>query len=168
MILEEDGIRVLGEVVRVLEADGINYWLGRGLFRQFALKKNFGDRQGDIDFHILRDEQPALHGVVKQLEMIGYEVISTPDQAHKLAMITGAAEVEFVFLERDGDLLWHRAGWPNRKRYSCLARAFGNRRIEMFGIQVRVPDEEYLPAVFGRSWRKNRKGSGGNHVDQES
>ncbi len=160
-IPEGIGIETLHELVHCLESAGVNYWLGRGLFRQFTLHKNFGDRQGDIDFHVLREEHARLQSVVTDLTDKGYELISGPEHGHKVTIRKRGVKVEFVFLERDGDILWHQAGWPRRKRYDSPARAFGDRRVEMFGVSVRVPNEEYLPAVFGSGWRKNTKGSGG-------
>jgi hypothetical protein len=164
MIDEKAGVEVLLEIVRLLDSGGLNYWLGRGVFRQVTLHGAFGDQQGDIDFHVLRSEQKGLAAVVDALEGNGYRVISTPDQRHKITMRKGHVEIEFVFLDRDREILWHQAGWPERKRYDCPAKAFGDRRIEIFGASIRVPDEEYLPAVFGRGWRRNRKGAGGRRM----
>ena len=159
---QEEGIAAMQEVVEVLERRGLRYWLGRGVLRHHTLEGELGDQQGDIDFHVLREDEPGVRRqAVEELQTLGYQVISRPEHSHKITLRKGETEVEFVFLNRDGKVLWHQAGWPQRRRYECPARAFGHRRIQMFGIDVRVPDEEYLVAVFGARWRENVKGSGG-------
>ena len=161
-----EGATALREVIGVLEAAGIRYWLGRGLFRHFTLRHEFGDKQGDVDLHVLREDEDAVRVAATTLEEMHYEVISRAEQKNKITLRRGESkvEVELVFLNRDGEFLWHQAGWPDRRRYDCPARAFGDRRLEMFDILVRVPDEEYLPAVFGPGWEANEKGTGGAPV----
>jgi hypothetical protein len=158
-----EGATALREVSGVLDAAGIRYWLGRGLFRHFTLHHEFGDKQGDVDLHVLREDEDSVRDEVKRLEGMDYEVVSRPEHTHKITLRRGETEVEveLVFLNRDGEVLWHQAGLPDRRRYDCPARAFGERRLEMFGILVRVPDEEYLPAVFGPGWEANEKETGG-------
>jgi hypothetical protein len=51
------GCKVLREVVSTQQRTKLKYSIGRGVFRHFALHGNFGDRQGDIDFHVLRDDE---------------------------------------------------------------------------------------------------------------
>lgn len=161
MITEDEGIKTLCEVVEVVDAENLRYWLGRGLFRHYTLNKSFGDRQGDIDFHVLRDDEKRLRAVVTELENRGFRIVSGPEHRHKVSIKKGAVEVEFVFLERDGEDLWHQAGWPQLRRFTCPSAMFGDRREEMFGVSVRVPEDGYLEAVYGPEWTKNRKGSGG-------
>ena len=158
------GLRILREVVSELDSSGMNYWLGRGVFRNWTINQEFGYKQGDIDFHILREEVAKLRGMLDRLNKKGYRVISTPEQTHKITILKENVQVEFVFLERDGNLLWHQAGFPGKKRYDCPGTAFGDRRVNIFGVSVRGPDEEYLPAVFGPDWRRNEKGSGGRPI----
>lgn len=144
-----------------LDRVGLKWWLGRGVLRHHLLHGRFGDLQGDIDFHVLREDEQAVRRFVEGLAETGWRVVSGPAQSHKITMRRGDIEIEFVFLNRDGDVLWHQAGWPEKRRFDCPERVFGERRAQMFGVDVRVPYEEYLPAVFGPDWRDGIKGSGG-------
>ena len=160
---EYEGIRALGETVQVLAGRGIDYWLGRGLFRHFSLTGEFGDQQSDIDFHVHRRDEKRLAEVVKDLSGLGFSVTWYEVGQHKLSLGRGSTAVEFMFLDGDPDdelMLFHRTAFPPATYY-CAKDAFGGRTIDMFGITIRVPDDAYLPATFGSQWRDNKKGSGG-------
>ena len=154
---------VFKAVVEFLESHGFRYWLGRGRFRHFTLTGEFGDSASDIDFHLLREGEGDLRAELPVLRGQGYVV--TDDAArHKLSLRKGGVAVEFIYLDRasgDPGACFHETVYPLRKRFICPTQVFGDRRMEMFGVSVRVPEEEYLPCVFGPRWRENRKGSGG-------
>ena len=161
---EEEGIQALRETVEVLDRRRIDYWVGRGLLRHFKLHGEFGDKQSDIDLHIHRRDEGHMDDVVDELDELGYTVTWDEPESHKLSLERGSAAIEFVFLDCDpGDpsILCHRTIIPDRKTYRCKKESFGDRRIKMFGIDVRVPENEYLPSTFGPKWRDNQKGSGG-------
>ncbi len=156
-----EGCEVLREVVLTLLESKLKFWIGRGVFRQFVLHGNFGDGQGDIDLHVLRSDEGVLLKVIARLQTKGYLRVSSPLQTHKITLRKNGAEVEFVYLERDGDLLWHQAGHPQKKRFDCPSSDFGDREIELCGLTVRAPEDAYCEHVFGPGWREEKKGSGG-------
>ena len=166
MTQEPPGATVLKEMAEFLEANGIDYWLGRGRFRHFTLHGAFGDAESDIDFHVLRSAAISLRAVLPELVRRGYTVTDSVSR-HKLALTKGDTAVEFVYLDQtadDPDALYHETAYPTRKRFVCPTSVFTDRRVTMFGAAVRVPEEEYLPCVFGPRWRENKKGSGGVEI----
>ncbi len=163
---EPAGIAVLKEVVEFIETRQINYWLGRGRFRHFTLTGEFGDTESDIDFHVLRGAEAALRTALPELLRRQY-IIEDGVARHKLALRKGTVAIEFVYLDQvRGNPLafYHETVYPLRKRFICPANVLGQRRIQMFGVLVRVPEEEYLPCIYGLEWRENIKGSGGIHI----
>jgi hypothetical protein len=170
MTHEPPGVTVLKEVAEFLEANGIDYWLGRGRFRHFTLHGAFGDAESDIDFHVLRRAAIPLRAVLPELVRRGYTVTDSVSR-HKLALKKGGTAVEFVYLDQatdDPDTVYHETAHPQRKRFVCPASVFAERRLTMYGAAVRVPEEEYLPCVFGPRWRDNKKGSGGVEIPVRS
>ncbi len=157
-----EGCKTLRQVVSLLDRSKLKYWIGRGVFRQFVLHGNFGDQQRDIDIHVLRDDAQVLSRVTERLQAKGYVRVSSALQTHKITLRRKEGlEVEFVYLEREGDRLWHQAGYPEKKRFECPASAFGDREIELCGLTVRAPENEYCEQVYGPEWRKEERGSGG-------
>ena len=166
MSSESEGTVVLREVVLFLESLGLRYWLGRGRFRHFTLTHEFGDADSDIDFHLLRGAEVQLQAALPQLQARGY-MLTDGASRHKLSLRKEAVAVEFVYLDpapNAPEAYYHETAYPLRKRFTCPARLFGDRRLEILGVSVRVPEEEYLPCVFGPRWRENVKGSGGVQI----
>lgn len=163
---EADGIAIVKEVAELLEAQGVDYWLGRGRFRHFTLTGEFGDTESDIDIHVLRTDEEALRNAVQMLVSRGY-TIEDDVSRHKLATKKSGFGVEFVYLDQLADDLgswFHETVFPLRKRFVCPAEALGTHCIDFFGSRVRVPEAEYLPCVFGPRWREDKKGSGGAQI----
>jgi hypothetical protein len=157
-----EGCEALRQVVSLLDRAKMKYWIGRGVFRQFVLHGNFGDQQRDIDIHVLRDDQQPLFRLTERLQSKGYVRISSPLQTHKITLRRkDGLEVEFVYLERDGDRLWHQAGYPEKRRFECPATVFRDREIELCGLKIRAPEDAYCEHVYGLEWRKEERGSGG-------
>ena len=90
------------------------------------------------------------------------------DAPHKLSIVRGKVAVEFVYLDLDrttgSSIRYHETVCPARKRYMCDESVFSERSLKICGVNVRVPESEYLPSVFGPRWRENRKGTGGVEV----
>jgi hypothetical protein len=167
VMTEAQGIAILKEVVQLLEDRRIRYWLGRGRFRHFTLTQEFGDDTSDIDFHVLRSDEPALQDALADFVRRHFAVTFTQVGAHKLSVRKCSADIEFVYLDQDRDdpgMLFHTTVVPLRKRFPCPREVFGDRKIDMFGAKVSVPSEDYLPCVFGSRWRENMKGSGGVEI----
>src|SRR5213594_1277422 len=161
-----DGPAVLAEVVALLESHSVRYWLGRGRFRNFVITGTFGDEESDLDFHVFRVDSDALHSLLPELAARNYSI--TSDAPHKLSIVRGKVAVEFVYLDLDrttgSSIRYHETVCPARKRYMCDESVFSGRSLKICGVNVRVPENEYLPSVFGPRWRENRKGTGGVEV----
>jgi hypothetical protein len=162
-ILSEAGCSVLGEVVGALERAGLRYWLGRGVFRHWTLKHEFGDQQHDVDFHVLRREELQVRNLVDDLCRAGFEKVPWNDRGYKIPLIhvKDRVPVELIFLDDDGEDLWFLAGGNGQKRYTCPVAVFGDRRARICNIEVRVPSDDYLPAVYTAGWRDESQKNGG-------
>jgi hypothetical protein len=69
--------------------------------------------------------------------------------------------VELIFLEADGEELWFRGGGNGQKRYACASSVFADRRVTICEIELRVPSDDYLPAVYGAEWHDETQKKGG-------
>lgn len=164
MVPEQAGMEVFREMVGTLEAAGISYWVARGVLRHFTLRQEFGDKQGDIEFHVLREDEDKVWELVDVLATKGYRAVDWKgDQTgdyYKIPLLKGNVPVELVFLDVSGDKLYHRAGGAGQTRFHCERGVFGDRRREMFGVSVRVPEDQYLSQVYGDKWREEKKAGG--------
>ena len=158
-----DVLRILDEVFTSV---GVDYWVGRGVFRRGELHGEFGDQQGDIDVHVRREDEPALWDAIDVLVERGFSEVEWQGPEYKVPLIRDGIEVEIQFLELDGDVRWYRAGGHGQIRFEAPASVFGNRRLEISGVSVRVPDKAYLPAVYGDQWEAEVKGTGGKPVEE--
>ena len=158
-------IEVLKEVVNLLAAHKLRYWLGRGRFQWWAVHHEFGDHDSDIDFHIFREDEKVLRKLLPKLEKRGYRI--TQKAAHKISLIKANTAVEFVFLDLDATgegVRYHETVEPSRKRFICPETLFRDWTVTIGGVEVRIPEEEYLPCVCGPRWRECRKGGGGVEI----
>ena len=157
----EVGCAVLREMVSELERSGLKYWLGRGVFRHWRRHREFGGKQDDVDFHVLRQEEAQLRSVVHDLCRMGYEKVLWDDKGHKIPLKKATVPIELIFLERKGRNLSFRAEGTGNKLYTCPAWVFGNRTLKICGVKVRVPGDQYLPVVYGPNWKAEEEDNGG-------
>src|SRR5207245_5483040 len=119
----------------------------------------------DIDFHIFREDEKVLRKLLPKLEKRGYRI--TQKAAHKISLIKANTAVEFVFLDLDATgegVRYHETVEPSRKRFICPETLFRDWTVTIGGVEVRIPEEEYLPCVCGPRWRGCRKGGGGVEI----
>jgi hypothetical protein len=148
-------LEVLKEVVGLLNAWGAPYWLARGRFHYYKLTRGkFGEHpSSDIDFHIHRDDLDSL----KDLLRARYEIHEAP---HKVFIKVGDKLVEFMILKPNPakkGFLYHETVVPKQTRPSCPANVFKEKRVEIGGVSVRIPETRYLSCVYGKYWRTYRK-----------
>lgn len=159
-------IEVLKEVVDLLVAHGLRYWLGRGRFQWFVVHHKVGEHESDIDFHLFREDERVLRSLLPEFRARHYGI--TDDRSrHKISLAKTGVAVEFVFLDLDTTgkgVRYHETAFPLRKRFLCPNDVFKDRMVTIGGVLVRVPEEEYLTCVFGPRWRECRKGSGGVEI----
>ena len=166
MTQEPPGATVLKEMAEFLEANGIDYWLGRGRFRHFTLHGAFGDAESDIDFHVLRSAAISLRAVLPELVRRGYTVTDSVSR-HKLALTKGDTAVEFVYLDQtadDPDALYHETAYRRENASSvrppssrtgglpCSARPSGFRKKSIFHVcSVRDGEKTRRAAAVSKS-----------------
>jgi hypothetical protein len=157
----EVGCAVLLEVATEFKQLGLKYWIGRGIFRHWTLRHEFGDEQDDIDFHVLRREESEIQLLVDGLCGKGFEKVRWNDRGYKIPLMKVKVPVELIFLEPEGKTFWFRGGGHGQKRYTCPASVFADRRIEICGAELRVPSRRYLPSVYGPDWKDEEQKNGG-------
>ena len=148
------------EVVAHLERARLDYWLGRGVFRHYRLLGEFGEEQNDLDFHVLKVHRRRISTLVESLCGEGYVKVPWRDLGYKIPLRKGSVPVELIFLERKAGTLYFRAGGVGQKRYSCPISVYGTRQLEICGIRARVPEDEYLPLVYGPNWEAEERDNG--------
>lgn len=142
---------VLSYVIEALDDVGCRYWLARGTFRHFFLTGSIGDQQSDIDFHLMAEDVPQIEEKLKQ-EMEKRQFTMHRRRPYKIAFehTSTGIQVEFVLLFPCGEgLVYHQS---RSRRLICDANLFGEKRMMMFGQNVRVPDEQYLEQIYGWDW----------------
>lgn len=155
------GIQTLKILDDVFNATGLRYWIGRGVFRRGELHGEFGDKQDDIDVHVFREDEPTLWEAIDALSVHGFTEVAWDGPDYKVPLARAGVAVEIQFLELDGDVRWYRAGGHGQKRFEAPASAFGDRRIAISGVPVRVPTRAYLATVYGDGWENEIEGTGG-------
>lgn len=149
-VKKQEGIEALKTTIGSLEKEGIDYWLGRGLFRHFTLHKEFGNKLSDIDFHVWVDDRPKVQHLLDELKKVGCRINANRDYKANFTTPSGV-DVEIVYLFQDDKEAYHKS----KGRYlKCSFDCFKERRIDIFGVNVRVPEKKYLPQVYGENWRK--------------
>lgn len=149
-VKKQEGIEALKTTVGFLEKEGIDYWLGRGLFRHFTLHKEFRNKLSDIDFHVWVNDRPKVQQLLHKLREAGYRIKA--DWDYKANFTTPSkVDVEIVYLFRDDEEVYHESKGRHPR---CSVGCFGDRKINIFGVNVRVPNEEYLPQVYGENWKE--------------
>lgn len=159
-IKRENILYVLNKVVPLLEELGIDWWLGRGVLRNFYLTKEVGDQNSDLDFHIWSGDKQNLK---EKLEPIfsekGYQV-HAPE--YKIAFYKPPTEheffVEFMLLFEDPDnskLVYHAR--RNDKKYAPKSCFSGYDIIQIENIKTRIPVkvESYFLGTYGPNWKNN-------------
>jgi hypothetical protein len=159
------GVKLLGEVHEAFENRKVKYWIGRGVFRQLTLHQEFGDKQGDIDVHVLREDEVRVREVVEDLLGRGFAIQHSQagyvlQFSYKIALIKDGNRVEIQFLEREGTSRFYRAGGVGQLKFCAPEGVYSESTSVDAGTLVRVPEPAYLPAVYGPGWRDEEKTGG--------
>ena len=120
--------------------------------------------QDDIDFHVLKAQRPRVSTLMETLSKEGYAKVPWKELGYKIPLVKGSVPVELIFLERKAGTLSFRAGGVGQKRYTCPSSVYGIRALRICGINVRVPEDDYLPMVYGPKWEDEEEDNGGKLI----
>jgi hypothetical protein len=151
------GCAVLREVVSALEGSDLKYWVGRGVFRHYRVAREFGDKQNDIDLHVLEAEREKVVGLVGHLCERGYERVPWNDRGYKIPLVKGMVPVELIFLEgKIGGLSSVPEGWVRNatRARSPSTEIGGSRSAELRFVSHGISTSLGFTARIGKPRRR--------------
>ena len=153
---------LLNKVVPLLEELGIQWWLGRGVLRNFYLTGKVGDKNSDLDFHIWDRNKQILR---EKLEPIfSSEGYTMDDFWYKIAFYKPKLPaqheffVEFMLLFEDSNnqgLVYHSRDKEKKyARESCFSN-YDTIQINDTNVKIPVNVELYFLGTYGPNWKDN-------------
>lgn len=155
--LNEEDIKKLLLIVKPhLESLKIEYWLGRGVLRQYYLTGKVGDKQSDLDIHIWeKDKEKVRTKFGPILKKLNFNM--NDKEPYKLAFVNDNNHwiIEFMYLFHDknnNNIVYHTR--RNGVHLECPKQCFEttDTKIKIEGIEFNSPSHTalYLRGVYGQ------------------
>ncbi len=145
IVIKVDHIRsCFFEIIKFLNNNKFDYWVGRGLAEQISEGVIRDDENHDIDFHILSDDHSRLRQL---LDDNNYKIKHDVDYKIQILGKPDNRRIEFVFLFIDGGFLWHKS---KDEKFKCRKTVFNkNKEVLINGIKVKIPNHlsKYLRCI---------------------
>ena len=160
MTRKDEAALVLREVVDVLAAAGVRFWLAGDLARA-GRRGGAADLPETLAFHVLRSQEQAVWDAVDRLAGHGFVRVPWTGGEYRVVLRLSRIDVELYFLEREGPRLVFRDGDAGHRRHEVAARVFGERRAVLHGVPVGLPDDDYADVLAVVPWMAGEgRGSG--------
>lgn len=157
--MSENDILYLASLTKPsLESEGVSYWLGRGVLRHLLATGEIGEKQTDLDVHILLQDKDNVKRLLEPI--FSQKNFNVSDgQPYKLTFVNdkGPLILEFMYLFEEPDRkdsVYHTKaeGMHIISPKNCF-RGAGKIRLGNIEFPIPIQPELYPQGVYGIDWR---------------
>jgi hypothetical protein len=147
------------DLLSVISSKDFDWWLGRGLVRNYYLNHQIGNKQSDVDVHVwAKDKDRIIREIEKPLLRLGYALVEEPDRPYKFTFEDKKNKyIEFIMLYPvEGGYIHRRKEGPKGPHPKNCFSGYDVMNIE--GLVLKVPKDldQYLDTTYPK-WKSNDK-----------